>query len=226
MRLLFSTLVMTMMVEGMAAQGHLPLNDSTQAVQPVVDVRALARQQIEMAKSAQQSLEARQNLSVDNGDPLLLILFLTVALLGTTGALWLTMRRPRRKSVPVTPPPSHTAQQQTPREDPVDALLRQAHVILLEKKAQRTLHAQQRSHPINTSVAMARTLGLGKGELMLAQKLESSTSFPWEQKMRRGALSSGEVTPASARELGLGTGELKLAHTLHAMQEQERKGRP
>jgi len=226
MRLLLTTLVMTVMVEGTGAQVHLPIKDSTQAGEPVVDVRALARQQIEMAKSAQQSLERRQNVSLKNNDPLLLILFLSVAFLGTTGALWLTMRKPRRKSAPAASSLPLTAQQQTPREDPVDALLRQAHVILLEKKAQRALHVQQKGRTLDTSVAMARTLGLGKGELMLAHKLESSTGLPWEQKIRRGALSNGEATPASARELGVGTGELKLAHTLYAMQEQERKGRP
>jgi hypothetical protein len=98
-------------------------------------------------------------------------------------------------------------------------------LILLEKKAQRTLHAAQRSQPLDTGLALARTFGRGRGELALAQKLETSgTQYPWQHNIRQdNARLAGGSTAASAKVLGVGTGELRLLHTLQALQAQQRK---
>ncbi len=226
MKSLLTFLVAALTVDALAAQDHGLLNDSTQAVQPVVDVRAMARQQIEMAKTIQRTLESRRSASPENPNALLPILLLMVILLGVIGALWVVVRKPRPKGTPVEQHVTLTARPQTPPENPVDALLRQAQLILLEKKAQRTLHAPQRALSINTNIAIARTFGRAQGELTLAQKLEASgTQYPWEEKLcADDIVRSGENPAAAAKNLGVGTGELKLLHTLRTMQAQQGKG--
>lgn len=227
MKLVLIPLVIVLTVIDIAAQDRKALNDSTQAVPPVVDVRALARQQIEMANNGQRALESRQSALPNETNPLIPILFFMVTLLATIGALWLVVRKPPEHRSPVKRPATLPVQPQTPRENPVDALLRQAQLILLEKKAQRTLPTPLKPQPIDTNITIARTFGRGKGELALAHKLETSDKqYSWEQKIRNNdSLLTGESTAASARSLGVGTGELKLLHTLRSMQAQQRKER-
>ncbi len=222
MRLFVLLLVLALTGMDLAAQQLHASNDTTQ---PVVDVRALARQQIEMAKNAQRAVPIQPSMRPETANPLLPMAFLMAILLGAIAVLWIVVRKPRPKSSSVVSPVTPAVQPKPPGENPVDALLRQAQLILLEKKAQRTLHAAQRSQPLDTGLALARTFGRGKGELALAQKLQTSAAeYPWQQRIHKDdPLLAGESTAASAKNLGVGTGELRLLHTLQAMQAQQRK---
>ncbi|MER3522591.1 MAG: hypothetical protein C4326_00625 [Ignavibacteria bacterium] len=194
-------------------------------VDPIIDVRALVRGEMERAHHALQR-EAASPMPMAHLHVGIFFFAAGVSLLSTSMLLWVLLRR-KRRDVSMAPLRSLPATMQPPRTDPVDALLKQAALILREKRA---AHSPRSFAPVDEEVSgnvgLARTFQRGKGELALAQKCEAAgKTYPWEKKLREGAALNviAEGSPLAAKTLGIGTGEMHLVHSLRALQKQHQR---
>lgn len=197
-----------------------------QAHGPMVDVRALALQQVEQARRSPSEDSAESGAALRDLHGGILLMAFVLSLVNTT-ALVMYLRRKGQpvESAASSVPVQNASHAPTPRaESAVDALLRQAHLILLEKRVGRTTRPAVVRATVEPHLNLARTFGRGTGELALAQKLATGKEhYPWESRVQEME-SSGLSAEHAAKKFGVGAGELRLAHALRVLREQHQAG--
>lgn len=208
-------------VGGVHAQEEVRRADRAVAPEAIVDVRSLVLQQLEESRIDHRAGE--RSVVGPDVDVEILVLAFVIALVNTVGLLFFIIRRGHRLQGPTPPAPAPAApKRSTVRKDnAVDALLHQAHLILLEKRIEQLSRPAAMRGAVEPHVSLARTFGRGTGEVTLAQKLAGGKErCSWESRVRE-MQTSGEPTEVAARKFGVGTGELRLAHALRVLREQQ-----
>lgn len=217
-----STSVLVLLACTACARAEEP-NNARRIVDPVIDVRALVRGEMEQAHHRLESRDAAVPMPVVQFHLEIFVVAAGISLASTSMLLWALLRR-KGKSVSMRPPRALPARMQPAHADPVDALLKQAALILCEKRAGHSPRSfASADEETNEDVGIARTFRRGKGEMALAQKFEGAGKmYPWEKKLREGAMPGpiADGSSVAAKKLGIGTGEMHLMHSLRAMQAQ------
>lgn len=214
-----------MIAASIVARAEAQEADAESSVQRVVDVRSLVLQQIAEAGQQGTGLATENRVAVVPVEFLALGISALVSLSSTIVLLLIVFRKRPIPPQRVAPPPVRVAP--VTQHNAVDALLRQAHLILLEKRSSYASKPSAVQVAAEPHLGVARAFGRGRGELALAQKLATGQEqYPWEKRMRDVESSLHENgSVATARKFGVGMGELQLAHALRAFQaQQERSG--
>ena len=184
----------------------VPESASTAAV----DIKAIVAEQ---ATKARESVSVSEVSVFGSLSPHALMASCVVSFLSTVVMLIFRLRKARKVKAATPKLTSRTTQQTE-----VDAVLAQAKLIFHEKERLNQLDVSpgEAEEPADVTLAIARKLKRGQGELQLAKNLErKSKDFSWEETI--GQLDS------RSKELGTvsSVGELNLALALRRVQQQQ-----
>ncbi len=191
--------------------------DTVQAVLPALDIRSLARGQMN------EKPDTKTAAAEESGFEVRLIPFVASLLFSllTTGVLMLFVMKssPQQKARTV-----QRFGKKVGESASVDAVLAQARLIIKEKasvaKTATAIDAAMLERD-SDALSLARRFRRGQGELELTKTFESkSRQYAWEKKVQRlDPNKSGREYVTAARQLGVGRGEINLAMALRRMQE-------
>lgn len=190
-------------------------SDTTKAGVPLVNIKALAQQQIEEASKRAREIQNASSQSFFDIQMIPFIAACFISLLGTAGMMYWIVKPPP----PQKPAPEKALKPVVKEQSGVDAILAQAKLILQEKAGiaqPKFAYDGFSSGSEDPSLALAKKFGRRPGEFRLARSLEmGNNKYKLETKLHQlDTIRPGQESVARAKKLGVGKGELDLAVSL------------